>query len=91
MALRLIKDGGIPLIGDDNLDFIEETGTYHQPLISKALPERNYPEKTAGLLEVHNPNRRMTYQRYTCFQSGSMYYRGSYDKEWKPWKKVLTE
>lgn len=92
MALKLIKKGGeITRLTDvENLDNVTTQGVYHQPLLKDAAIERNYPEKTAGLLEVHDPDGRMVYQRYTCFRSGNMYYRGSYDKVWEPWKKILT-
>lgn len=92
MALRLIKKAHeVTILGGEHLDDITTPGTYHQNMVVNALPELNYPEKTAGLLEVWNPDARMMYQRYTCFWSGNMYYRGSYDKAWKPWKKILTE
>lgn len=92
MALRLIKKAHeVTKLEDAHLDEVTAPGTYRQNLIAKALEERGYPEKNAGLLEVWNPDGAMVYQRYTCFQSGSMYYRGSYRQEWGPWKKILTE
>ena len=93
MALRLIKKAGeiTLLTGDENLNDLTTQGLYHQNMVVKAKAENNYPAGKAGLLEVHNPDARMVYQRYTCFWSGEMYYRGSYDKEWGPWKKILTE
>lgn len=92
MALRLIKKAHeVTILEDENLDDVTTPGTYHQNMVAKALSELNYPERAAGLLEVWNPDSRMMYQRYTCFWSGNMYYRGSYDKVWEPWKKILTE
>lgn len=93
MALRLIKKAHeVTELENEHLDDITTPGTYHQSLIVRAQTELNYPErKAAGLLEVWNPDSRMVYQRFTVFRSGNMYYRGSYDKVWEPWKKVLTE
>lgn len=93
MALRLIKKENeiIRLTDAEDLDYVTTQGVYHQPRVVDADLARHYPEKTAGLLEVHDPDGRMVYQRFTCFRSGNMYYRGSYDKVWEPWKKILTE
>lgn len=93
MALRLIKKAHeVTELTDENLDDVTTPGTYHQNMVVRAKLELNYPEpKAAGLLEVWNPDARMVYQRFTIFWSGDMYYRGSYDKKWKPWKKILTE
>lgn len=91
MALKLIKKAHeVTILEEENLDDIKTPGTYHQNMVVRSKAERGYPEGKSGLLEVHNPDARMVYQRYTCFRSGNMYYRGSYDNVWEPWKKILT-
>lgn len=92
MTLRLIKRGDeIYRLSTENLDTVTTTGTYHQPQNRDASTVNNYPEGTAGLLEVQDSGHRMGYQRYTCYNSGNVYYRGSYDGQWKAWKRLLTE
>lgn len=92
MALKLIKTPGeIKKLTDENLDNVTAQGVYHQSMIVNANTDRGYPEKNAGLLEVHNPDARMVYQRYTCFWSGAMYYRGRYDKKWGEWTRIATQ
>ena len=91
MALKRISQPVTPLDGTEHLDMITRTGVYHQDFTVRATAELGYPERRAGLLEVHNPNADMVYQRYTVLWSGEMYYRGAYRGEWKPWRKILTE
>lgn len=91
MALKKISSPITPLDGTEHLDTLTRTGTYHQSLSRKASAERGYPTGMAGLLEVHNPNEYMVYQRYTVYYSQGMYVRGRYNESWGPWKQILTE
>ena len=91
MALKRISQPITSLDGTEHLDNLTRTGVYHQNMIVRAEADKGYPERSAGLLEVHNPDGGMVYQRYTVFWSGAVYYRGSYRGEWKPWRKILTE
>lgn len=91
MALRKISGPITTLDGTEHLDTLTRTGVYHQSTSVKATAELGYPEKRAGLLEVHSHGENFTYQRYTVLRSGDVYYRGAYRGEWKPWRKILTE
>ena len=91
MALKRISQPITPLDGTEHLDTITRSGVYHQGYTVRAVEELGYPARRAGLLEVHNPDSEMVYQRYTVLWSGEMYYRGAYRGEWKPWRKILTE
>lgn len=79
----------IDLFGKNvNLDTVTKTGVYHQATSSNASTALNYPTGTAGLLEVYNPDAGMTYQRYTVYKSGDVYWRGLYQGSWGKWKRV---
>lgn len=91
MALKRISQPINPLDGTEHLDTITQHGVYHQDFTARATAELGYPERKAGLLEVHNPSTDAVYQRYTVLWSGDVYYRGAYRGEWKPWRKLLTE
>lgn len=91
MALKKIAQPITPLDGTEHLDNITRTGVYHQNLTVKSIASLGYPEQRAGLLEVHSPDAKMVYQRYTVFWSGNVYYRGSYRGEWKPWVEIATK
>lgn len=71
-----------------NLDTVTKTGVYHQATSANASTALNYPTGTAGLLEVHNPDAGMTYQRYTGYKSRDFYWRGLYQNSWGEWKRV---
>lgn len=91
MALRLISQPITPLGDEVDLDTITATGVYHQDGNVRARNGANYPEPAAGLLEVHNPaGSAMVYQRYTCYQGRPIYYRGRYNGQWSPWRKIQT-
>ena len=91
MALKKISGPITPLGGTEHLDTITRTGVYHQDFTVSATAELGYPERRAGLLEVHNPATDAVYQRYTTIWSGDVYYRGAYRGKWGPWRKILTE
>lgn len=79
----------IDLFGKNvNLDTVTKTGVYHQATSANASTALNYPVGVAGLLEVHNPDAGMTYQRYTVYKSGGVYWRGLYQNSWGEWKRV---
>lgn len=79
----------IDLLGKNvNLDTVTKTGVYHQATSANASTALNYPTGTAGLLEVHNPDAGMTYQRYTVYKSGDIYWRGLCQNSWGAWKRV---
>lgn len=79
----------IDLFGKNvNLDTVTKTGVYHQATSANASTALNYPTGIAGLLEVHNPDAGMTYQRYTAYKSGDVYWRGLYQGSWGKWKRV---
>ena len=79
----------IGLLGKNvNLDTVTKTGVYHQAASANASTALNYPTGTAGLLEVHNPDAGMTYQRYTVYKSRDFYWRGLYQNSWGEWKCV---
>ena len=87
MALRKISEPIKRLWDSEHLDEIVTTGVWHQPLSRNADTGRGYPYGAAGLLEVHGPSESsMVYQRYTCYRSGDVYYRGSYNGHWANWK-----
>lgn len=79
----------IDLLGKNvNLDTVTKTGVYHQATSANASTALNYPTGTAGLLEVHNPDAGMSYQRYTAYKSRDFYWRGLYQNSWGEWKRV---
>lgn len=67
-------------------------GQYYQRLASQAASGTNYPEATAGLLEVIVGNTStFIEQRYTCYSSDEFYRRGRYNGVWSSWRKVVSQ
>ena len=77
-----------PIPGSKDLDTYTSTGVYHQSIDKEAKSGTNYPPDVgAGLLEVFNPDGRMTYQRYTRYGNNNrVWTRGLYNGKWSPWK-----
>lgn len=78
--------------GGVNLDTVVTPGLYHQNSGADAATGSNYPENTAGTLEVIQKSSTVFVQIYTIYftASGSVriYYRGSVSGTWMPWKHV---
>ena len=81
----------VTIIGSGvDLNTYETTGVFAQNMNAYAAAGTNYPVDRAGLLEVAQ-SKGMTYQTYTVYSSGAMYYRGLYSQSWGPWKEVSTK
>ena len=81
----------VTIIGDGaDLNTYETAGVFSQNMNAYAEAGTNYPVGRAGLLEVAQSSG-MTYQTYTVYSSGAMYYRGRYLQKWGPWKEVSTK
>ena len=81
----------VTIIGNGvDLNTYETTGVFAQNMNAYAAAGTNYPVDRAGLLVVAQSSG-MTYQTYTVYSSGAMYYRGKYTQTWGPWKEVSTE
>ena len=81
----------VTIIGSGvDLNTYETTGVFSQNMNVYAAAGTNYPVDRAGLLEVAKSSG-MTYQTYTVYNSGAMYYRGRYSQSWGAWKEVSTE
>lgn len=92
MALKRISQPITPLDGTEHLDTLTANCTYHQAMVVNSTAEMGYPvDRVAGLLEVHNPDGNMVYQRFTEFWSGRVWHRGCYRGEWKPWVEIATK
>src|SRR5699024_2511124 len=66
------------------------TGVFAQNMDAHAAAGTNYPVDRAGLLEVAQSSS-MTYQTYTVYNSGALYYRRRYKQSWGPWEEVSTK
>lgn len=89
MALQHVNP--IYRLSTEDLNTVTATGTYHQPSNRDATTARHYPDKWAGLLEVHNSGGSMLYQRYTQYTDHlAVYVRGYYDltNTWSAWKQI---
>ena len=73
-----------------SLDEYTTTGVWQQNVNANASLSLNYPVSRAGLLQVINTGGQ-TYQTYTEFNSGTMFYRGRYLSRWGAWKEVSTK
>ncbi|WP_273352442.1 pyocin knob domain-containing protein [Corynebacterium resistens] len=73
-----------------SLDEYTTTGVWQQDANANASLSLNYPVSRAGLLQVINTGGQ-TYQTYTEFNSGTMFYRGRYLSRWGAWKEVSTK
>ena len=71
-----------------DLDTYLSSGYYHQNGNASAAAGSNYPVGTAGMLEVLADGL-MTYQRYTGYNTGTVYTRARYQTSWTPWRTVL--
>lgn len=71
-----------------DLDTYLSSGYYHQNANAGAAAGSNYPVGTAGMLEVLADGL-MTYQRYTGYNTGTVYTRARYQTSWTPWRTVL--
>ena len=72
-----------------NLNDYVDTATYTQSSSAYAAAGANYPEPTAGLLEVSsNINRSWVYQRYTTYLAHKTYMRKRQSGTWSEWKLV---
>ena len=81
----------VTIIGNGvDLNTYETTGVFAQNMNAYAAAGTNYPVDRAGLLVVAQSSG-MTYQTYTVYSSGAMYYRGKYTQKWGSWKEVSTE
>lgn len=79
--------GGIDLNSFNSNDHV---GMYVQGLNASAASGSNYPEPSAGCLEVL-PNAGGVIQRYTAYTGdNNTYVRSSYDGTWSAWKIYLT-
>lgn len=79
---------GINLNGFNSLDHV---GVYVQLTNANAAGGSNYPEPSAGCLEVL-PNVSGVIQRYTAYAwDNATYVRSNYGGTWGAWKKYLTD
>ena len=79
--------GGIDFNSFNSNDHV---GVYVQTSNASAASGSNYPEPSAGCLEVL-PNAGGVIQRYTAYAGGNnTYVRSIYDGTWSAWKRYLT-
>jgi hypothetical protein len=85
----------IELGNTENLNNLTDSRTYHQAQNAEASTSRNYPEATAGLLEVFNVTHVTSgnpyiYQRYTTYNNSEVWTRSYYwANGWYPWKRTI--
>ena len=83
-AFKLLGD--LKTINLDTLNSDDKCGVYYQTANANATPERNYPVKLAGTLEVFIAAG-MT-QRYTVYSTHDVYIRNNYGGKWDAWTKI---
>lgn len=83
-AFKLLGD--LKTINLDTLNSNDKCGVYYQTANANATPERNYPIKLAGTLEVFIAAG-MT-QRYTVYSTHDVYIRNNYGGKWDAWTKI---
>lgn len=83
-AFKLLGD--LKTINLDTLNSNDKCGVYYQTANANATPERNYPVKLAGTLEVFIAAG-MT-QRYTVYSTHDVYIRNNYGGKWDVWTKI---
>jgi hypothetical protein len=83
--------GADNLLGTANLDTITVPGKYGQHQNANATPERNYPVKLAGTLEVGSAGSSITTHVYTIYTTGETYTRGCYNQVWSEWRYAHTD
>ena len=75
----------------NDLNSFDHVGAYVQSANANAAGGSNYPEPSAGCLEVL-PNSGGVVQRYTVYTGNNVtYVRSSYNGVWGLWKKYLTD
>ena len=74
-----------------NLNTYISDGKWHQGNNAGAAAGSNYPEESAGLLEVvAGSGTSMVYQRYTVYSPrNAVYTRGRYDGTWSTWQRLM--
>lgn len=94
VVLGRIQDGSVPQLGStEDLNAFVYTGVWNQPLSANTSTPHNYPQLTAGLLEVFRaqPSGTMVHQRYTTYNSGNagaVWWRSYYNGTWEPWVQI---
>lgn len=73
----------------NSLNTFEHIGVYYQSTNSGAQAGANYPEGSAGCLEVL-PGASGVIQRYTAYLGHATYVRAIYDGGWSLWRRYLT-
>lgn len=82
---------GLENLSTHDLNDVTRGGFYRQGLTANATPEKNYPFRAAGLLEVFASGN-MVWQRYTLYDnlggSAGVYNRRRYNTTWSGWEEL---
>ena len=85
-----VKNLGILGSGVD-LNNLKESAVGVQTVSVNAKPELNYPEQTAGAIQVIESGSSMTYQYYTTYSQTAtkIFWRTWYSNSWGAWKQLV--
>ena len=85
-----VKNLGVLGSGVD-LNNLKESAVGVQTASVNAKPELNYPEHTAGAIQVIESGSSMTYQYYTTYSQTAtkIYWRTKYSNTWGDWKQIV--
>lgn len=93
---RILTVGNAFGLGSDNplgtldLNTVKIPGFYGQSASANATSARNYPLAMAGALLVESGGSQITTQKYTIYNTGTIYSRACYNGVWYAWKEVVT-
>ena len=85
-----VKNLGVLGSGVD-LNNLKESAVGVQTVSVNAKPELNYPEQTAGAIQVIESGSSMTYQYYTTYSQTAtkIFWRTWYSNSWGAWKQLV--